>query len=68
MHGPEATRIIRSMGYTRPIIGVTGNTSTVDVENFLAAGATKILGKPILREELSVLLAGLIDEKIHYQS
>ena len=38
-NGIEATKIIRENGYKHLIIGLTGNTSTVDIKIFEDAGA-----------------------------
>ena len=34
MDGPAATKVIRSLSFTRPIIGCTGNTLDMDVQRF----------------------------------
>ena len=46
MDGPTATKEIRSLGYTAPIFGVTGNTLDSDVGHFLQNGANRVLAKP----------------------
>jgi len=56
MSGIEACRIIRDMGYTGPIVAVTGNVVEEDVNAFLAAGADKLVGKPM---KLDTLVATL---------
>ena len=45
--GPTATKEIRSLGYTAPIFGVTGNTLDSDIDYFLDSGANKVLAKPL---------------------
>jgi len=47
MDGPTATKKLREIGCQVPIIGVTGNMLTADVEYFRAQGATVVLGKPL---------------------
>lgn len=47
MKGPEATKLIRDMGYTGPIIGVSGNVLKEDVDYFMSCGATTVLPKPV---------------------
>ena len=47
MDGPTATKHIRSLGYTAPIFGVTGNTLDSDIDYFLDSGANKVLAKPL---------------------
>ena len=34
MDGPDATKAIRDLGYTAPIIGCTGNTLDMDLQRF----------------------------------
>ncbi len=63
MHGPDATRIIRNFGFTNPIIGATGNTSAIDIQTFIAAGANDVLGKPISRDRLRDILATVAAKK-----
>ena len=46
MDGPTATKEIRSLGYTAPIFGVTGNTLDSDVSYFIQSGADRVLAKP----------------------
>lgn len=47
MTGLEAAKIIRTLGFTYPIIGVTGNALEEDKISFLNAGATTVLIKPV---------------------
>jgi CheY-like chemotaxis protein len=46
MDGPTATKLIRTLGYTSPIIGCTGNTLDVDRQRFVENGCDRIIGKP----------------------
>jgi CheY-like chemotaxis protein len=46
MDGPTATKKIRSLGFSSPIFGVTGNLMDQDVERFKTSGADVVLGKP----------------------
>jgi signal transduction histidine kinase len=46
MDGPDATQIIRGLGYTGPIFGLTSNALESDVEHFLSKGANAVLAKP----------------------
>ena len=34
MDGPDATKAIRQLGFTNPIIGCTGNTLDMDLQRF----------------------------------
>lgn len=56
MDGLEATRRIRAMGLQVPIIGVTANASPDKVPDFLAAGMTDVLVKPITGSALHALI------------
>lgn len=56
MDGPSATRNIRDLGYQGPIVGVTGNMMQGDVEHFLRCGATVVLPKPLLLQDLEDFL------------
>ncbi len=47
MNGPTATTEIRKLGYTGPIIGVTGNALAEDQQAFIEMGASKVFTKPI---------------------
>ena len=60
--GLSATRAIRTMGYhssVLPIVGITGNALSEDIEEFLASGANAILTKPIQINELNHLIQSL---------
>lgn len=46
MDGPSATVIIRGMGYTHPILGLTGNVLDSDVNYFIDSGVNAVLAKP----------------------
>ena len=52
MNGPEATSKIRELGYTGPIIGVTGNALQQDHDIFMQAGASQIFTKPFVMQDL----------------
>ena len=46
MDGPDATKAIRELGYTGPIIGCTGNTLDMDLQRFKECGCDRVIGKP----------------------
>jgi CheY-like chemotaxis protein len=51
MTGVEATKIIRSvLGYKGMILGVTGNALEEDLTEFLAAGVSEVVLKPLTKE------------------
>jgi CheY-like chemotaxis protein len=47
MDGPTATKHIRELGFTAPVLGVTGNGQDFDVAHFVASGANKVFTKPL---------------------
>ena len=47
MDGPTATKIIREMGYTGVVVGVTGNVLPDDMRHFMEHGVDAVLGKPM---------------------
>ena len=42
MDGETATRELRARGCTAPIVGLTGDTHTEDIDSFLQAGVTEV--------------------------
>ena len=60
MGGIEACKQIRQLGYTGVIIAISGNVIPEDIEEFLAAGADKFLGKPITLEQLQKTIQGIV--------
>ena len=56
MTGPEASKKIREMGYTIPIIGLTGNIMEDDIKYFKENGANEVLGKPTKKDKLNEML------------
>uniref|UniRef100_A0A0D9VYU0 Response regulatory domain-containing protein n=1 Tax=Leersia perrieri TaxID=77586 RepID=A0A0D9VYU0_9ORYZ len=57
MDGHEATRRIRGMGVTTPIVAVSSDGLPADVEAFVAAGADDFTSKPLSKEKLGDILA-----------
>lgn len=57
MNGVVATQILRSHGISIPIVAVTGNALTEDVNAFVMAGANSVLTKPINSKALQGALA-----------
>jgi CheY-like chemotaxis protein len=51
MDGPTATKEIRTLGYTAPIFGVTGNCLESDIKRFKDNGATDVFPKPFIITE-----------------
>jgi PAS domain S-box-containing protein len=63
MDGIEATKIIRGMNYTAPIVALTANALVGQAEMFLESGFNDYLSKPIDTRSLDVLLNKLIRDK-----
>jgi len=63
MDGIEATKIIRDMGYTRPVIALTANAVAGQAEIFLSKGFNDFISKPIDIRHLNALLNTLIRDK-----
>lgn len=51
MSGVEATEKIRKCGYTLPIIALTANNMTHEIESYMRKGFTNHLAKPIVRND-----------------
>ena len=52
----DAVRILRSEGYAKLVVGVTGNILDDDVIEYLGAGADMVIGKPVKKVVLTKLL------------
>jgi signal transduction histidine kinase/CheY-like chemotaxis protein/HPt (histidine-containing phosphotransfer) domain-containing protein len=63
MDGMEATKIIRGMGYTRPVIALTANAVIGQSDIFLANGFDGFIPKPIDSRELDAALNRFIRDK-----
>jgi signal transduction histidine kinase/HPt (histidine-containing phosphotransfer) domain-containing protein len=50
MDGIAATRLLRATGYTSPIVALTANVMTSDVQSYLATGCNDVLAKPVDRD------------------
>ena len=57
MDGYEATRLLRSRGYDRPILALTANVMAEDRQRCLAAGYNDHLGKPVDRAQMLLTIA-----------
>ena len=62
MNGLEATRNIRSLGYSGAIVAVSGNVLQEDVNAFLQAGANYFIGKPLDRAQIREVLKGILSD------
>ena len=62
LNGPLATEALRNLGYTLPIIGLTGNVLPADKAFFLDKGAQTVLTKPVKVAELKSVLTSFYPE------
>eukprot|EP00475_Leptophrys_vorax_P015871 TRINITY_DN2224_c0_g1_i3.p1 TRINITY_DN2224_c0_g1~~TRINITY_DN2224_c0_g1_i3.p1 ORF type:complete len:376 (-),score=64.69 TRINITY_DN2224_c0_g1_i3:83-1210(-) len=60
MTGLEFSRKIRSIGSRVPIIGITGNALDEDISEFLQAGASRVLTKPVQIAQLLEAVESLL--------
>jgi signal transduction histidine kinase/DNA-binding response OmpR family regulator len=63
MDGMETTKLIRELGYTRPIVALTANAIAGQAEMFLKNGFDGFISKPIDIRQLNVSLNKLIRDK-----
>jgi len=63
MDGIETAKIIRSLGYTKPIVALTANVITGQAEMFFANGFDDFISKPIDIRQLDVVLNKHIRDK-----
>lgn len=56
MTGIEATKEIRSLGFDKLIMGLTGNALHEDITAFLNAGADIVLTKPLRAQQIDAIL------------
>jgi PAS domain S-box-containing protein len=63
MDGIEATKILREMGYSHPIVAMTANAVTGSAEMFLSSGFDGYISKPVDIRELNNALNRLIRDK-----
>ncbi|MBT4838977.1 MAG: response regulator [Methylococcales bacterium] len=52
MGGLEATKLLRSASYKKPIVTLTANVMTSEIETYLQAGCNGHISKPINRQQL----------------
>jgi signal transduction histidine kinase/DNA-binding response OmpR family regulator len=63
MDGIEATKVIRDLGYTKPIVALTANALAGHAEIFLKNGFDDFISKPIDTRQLNMTLNKLIRDK-----
>ncbi|MGS1011748.1 ATP-binding protein [Achromobacter anxifer] len=59
LDGYELTRALRRQGYSRPVLGITANAFTEDLQRSAAAGITRVLLKPLPIDALRQALIAL---------
>jgi signal transduction histidine kinase/ActR/RegA family two-component response regulator len=64
MDGYEATLMIREMGYTIPIIALTADVTSVDIEKCYNVGMNDYVTKPFDPDNLNKKIAFLINQKL----
>ncbi|MGD8742061.1 MAG: ATP-binding protein [Granulosicoccaceae bacterium] len=60
MNGVDATRALRKLGYTRPIVALTANASNEDREQCLSAGCDDFMVKPVDRDRFDQVVSGYL--------
>jgi PAS domain S-box-containing protein len=63
MDGIEAIKIIRSLGYTQPVVALTANALAGQAEMFLNNGFDDFISKPIDIRQLNAVLNKMIRDK-----
>ncbi len=62
LDGYSATRLLRDMGYTLPIVALTAHAMIGAREECIEAGCSAYVAKPINRDELYAIIRKLMDE------
>lgn len=60
MDGVQATKLLRSAGFSTPIVALTANVMPEDLERYRLAGCNTCVAKPVDFTELGRLLAGIL--------
>jgi signal transduction histidine kinase/DNA-binding response OmpR family regulator len=63
MDGVETTKVIRELGYTRPIVALTANALIGQAEMFIGNGFEGFISKPIDMRQLNSILNKLVRDK-----
>jgi len=63
MDGIEATKLIRSLGYDKPIVALTANALAGQAEMFVSNGFDDFISKPIDIRQLNAVLNRMIRDK-----
>jgi CheY-like chemotaxis protein len=63
MNGTEATKTLRDIGYTKPVVALTANAVAGSSEMFLQSGFDGYISKPIDLRELNAILNRFIRDR-----
>ena len=63
MDGIEATKIIRGLGYSKPVVALTANALTGQAAIFMENGFDDFISKPIDTRQLNIVLNKLVRDK-----
>ena len=63
MRGRDAVRQVRDMGYKGVVIGVTGNVTDEDVDDFVKQGVDLVILKPLTVESFENAMAAMKHEE-----
>jgi CheY-like chemotaxis protein len=63
MDGMEATKVLRGLGYTRPVVALTANAVTGQAEIFRQNGFDDFLSKPIDLREMNAVLNRFVRDR-----
>jgi CheY-like chemotaxis protein len=63
MDGVETTRILRELGYDRPVVALTANAVVGQAEMFLESGFDGFISKPVDLRQLNTILNRLVRDK-----
>jgi len=63
MDGMEATKVIRDMGYTSPVVALTANAVAGQADIFLENGFDAFISKPLDIHQLDIMLNKIIRDK-----
>jgi CheY-like chemotaxis protein len=63
MDGLKATKILRDLGYSRPIVALTANALVGQAEMYLSNGFDGFLPKPIDSLQLDILLTTFLRDR-----
>ena len=64
LDGIQATKILRENNYTKPIVSLSANVIDTDIESFKEAGVDDTLNKPIVPQELDIILQHYLQRQI----